>query len=84
MPDDDTQSIAATVKMTARGWYGDPRGHSMASREGWENRRGESRSSRFQYDDDDPRGSAGGGHGGWFGDPQGHSEASRRGWEERR
>jgi hypothetical protein len=74
------------------GWYGDPEGHSDASRQGWEERSG----SRTRYrdddddrrysrsrddDDDDRRGSRG--HGGWYGDPEGHSEASRRGWEER-
>ncbi|HEX4710848.1 hemerythrin domain-containing protein [Phenylobacterium sp.] len=36
-----------------RGWYGDPRGHSEASRRGWEEHRGESRS--FRRDDDDDR-----------------------------
>jgi hypothetical protein len=55
------------------GWYGDPRGHSEASRRGWkEVRRGsrhgvadDYRRSRPRYDedDDDRRG-----HGGWFGD----------------
>jgi hypothetical protein len=34
-----------------RGWHGDPQGHSEASRRGWEERRGESRS--FSRDDDD-------------------------------
>ena len=75
-----------------RGWHGDPRGHSEASRRGWEERdenrgrsrgyeeddRGRSRSSGRYQDDDDGRGQ---GRGGWFGDPQGHSEASRRGWD---
>jgi len=66
------------------GWFGDSRGHSEASREGWDNRRGE-RSSRSRYeDDDDDRRGGGRGHGGWFGDSEGHSEASRRGWEDRR
>jgi len=80
------------------GWFGDPEGHSEASRRGWEHRRddddddrrGRSRSSS-RYDDDDRRYSArdrdddrGRGHGGWFGDPEGHSEASRRGWDHRR
>jgi hypothetical protein len=61
------------------GWYGDPEGHSEASRQGWEERSG----SRMRYrdDDDDRRGRRG--HGGWYGDPEGHSEASRQGWEER-
>lgn len=36
-----------------RGWYGDSEGHSEASRRGWAERRGESRS--FQRDDDDDR-----------------------------
>jgi hypothetical protein len=71
------------------GWYGDPEGHSEASRQGWEERsgsrtryrdedddRGYSR-SRSRDDDDDRRGSRG--HGGWYGDPEGHSQAARRG-----
>jgi hemerythrin superfamily protein len=70
-----------------RGWYGDPGGHSRASREGWDER-GSSRSSRSRYDEDDDdrrssRGGGGRGHGGWFGDPEGHSQASREGWEDR-
>jgi hypothetical protein len=75
------------------GWFGDPEGHSEASRRGWEEREGGSRSSyrdddrrssRSRDDDDDRRyGSRDRGQGGWFGDPEGHSEASRRGWEER-
>ena len=40
-----------------RGWYGDPEGHSEASRRGWDRRRDEydddRRSSRSRYDDDD-------------------------------
>ena len=77
-----------------RGWHGDPRGHSEASRRGWEERRGSS-SSRSRYDDDDDdrrsssrgrsssmsRSDSGRRTGGWFGDSEGHSEASRRGWE---
>ena len=72
------------------GWYGDPEGHSEASRRGWEERGGsryrdddddDRRYSRSRMSDDDRRGSRG--HGGWYGDPEGHSEASRRGWEER-
>src|SRR5467141_2067260 len=69
------------------GWYGDPEGHSEASRRGWEERGGtrtrsraddddDRRFSRSRYrddDDDDRRGSRG--HGGWYGDPEGHSEA---------
>lgn len=39
-----------------RGWYGDPEGHSEASRRGWAERRGESRSFG-RYDDDDDRNS---------------------------
>lgn len=38
-----------------RGWYGDPEGHSEASRRGWAERRGESRSFRRDDDDDDRR-----------------------------
>lgn len=80
------------------GWYGDPEGHSEASRRGWDDRRGGSydrdddrRYSARSRDDDDWRyGSRdrdddrGRGHGGWYGDPEGHSEASRRGWDDRR
>lgn len=67
------------------GWFGDPQGHSEASREGWEDRRGGgsmSRSSR--YEDDDRRGGGRGEGRGWYGDSRGHSEAAREGWEERR
>lgn len=64
------------------GWFGDPEGHSRASREGWDERGG-SRSSRG-YDDDNRggyrSGNNRGGQGGWFGDSQGHSQASREGW----
>jgi hemerythrin superfamily protein len=73
------------------GWFGDPEGHSEASRRGWEERGGtrtrsraddddDRRSSRSRYrddDDDDRRGDRR--HGGWYGDPEGHSEAARRG-----
>lgn len=70
------------------GWYGDPEGHSQASREGWDERySGRQSRSRYDDDDDDRRSSSsrggGRGHGGWFGDPEGHSRASRRGWEDR-
>jgi hypothetical protein len=72
------------------GWYGDPEGHSEASRRGWEERGGGRYQSRYQEDDDYRRGGSRGGssgrgrgQGGWFGDPEGHSEASQRGWEER-
>jgi hypothetical protein len=58
------------------GWYGDPEGHSEASRRGWEEREGSRSRSRYD-DDDDRRGSRG--HGGWYGDPEGHSQAARRG-----
>ncbi|MFD1807288.1 hypothetical protein ACFSHQ_01825 [Gemmobacter lanyuensis] len=80
------------------GWFGDPEGHSEASRRGWENRRDDDRGSgsrsSSRYEDDDRRSSRGRGRdddygrdhgqGGWFGDSEGHSEASRRGWENRR
>jgi hemerythrin superfamily protein len=75
-----------------RGWFGDPRGHAEAAREGWEHRgRGGSSRSSSRDDVDDRRSSRGGGggggggrnQGGWFGDPEGHSEASRRGWRNR-
>ncbi len=73
------------------GWFGDPEGHSEASRRGWDDRRDDDRRyatrsrdddrsyGRRDYDDDRGRG-----HGGWYGDPEGHSEASRRGWDDRR
>jgi len=73
------------------GWFGDPEGHSEASRRGWEERGGtrtrsraddddDRRSSRSRYrDDDDDDGRGGRRHGGWYGDPEGHSEAARRG-----
>jgi hemerythrin superfamily protein len=57
------------------GWYGDPRGHSEASRRGWEER---------QHEDERYRDRERGGHGGWSGDPRGHAEAARRGWQHRR
>jgi hypothetical protein len=69
-----------------RGWYGDPEGHSEASRRGLEERgsRGryrdeddDRRYSRSRDDDDDDwRGSRR--RGGWYGDPEGHSQAARR------
>jgi hypothetical protein len=74
------------------GWFGDPQGHSEASRRGSEERdnggrsyRSEERSYRSRDDDDYDRGGRGGGRGqgGWFGDPEGHAEAARRGWDER-
>jgi len=70
------------------GWFGDPEGHSRASEEGWESRRGSGGRSRDYDDDDDRYSSRGGssrgrGHGGWFGDPEGHSQASERGWRNR-
>lgn len=83
--DDDDRRYASRDGGRDRGhggWFGDPEGHSEASRRGWDERgRGESRSYR---DDDDRRYSSRGGRGqGWYGDPEGHSEASRRGWDER-
>ena len=66
------------------GWYGDPRGHSEASRRGWEERRHDDDDDRRNYrsrDEDDERP---GGHGGWSGDSRGHAEAARRGWQHRR
>jgi hemerythrin superfamily protein len=65
-----------------RGWYGDPEGHSEASRRGWESRGG----GRGRDDDDDrsrSRGGRGEGQGGWFGDSRGHAQAARRGWRDR-
>jgi hypothetical protein len=62
------------------GWFDDPQGHSQASREGWDERRGEGRSyGRGRDDEDDRRG--GRGQGGWFGDSDGHSRAAREGWD---
>lgn len=70
------------------GWYGDPEGHSEASREGWRHSshegsgwrgdpEGHSRASREGWRHSSHEGS------GWYGDPEGHAEASREGWEER-
>ncbi len=70
------------------GWFGDPEGHSEASRRGWRNSdhegsgwygdsEGHSEASRRGWRNSDHEGS------GWYGDPEGHSEASRRGWESR-
>ena len=77
------------------GWFGDPDGHSEASRRGWEERSGYQGRSRDDYDDDgrggyrsrgrdDDDDDRGGRGRGWSGDPRGHSEAARRGWEGRR
>lgn len=77
-----------------RGWYGDPQGHSEASRQGWESRRGDyddrgngqrsgnysSRGSRSSSYGDY---SSDHGQGGWFGDSEGHSRAARKGWRNR-
>jgi len=70
------------------GWFGDPEGHSRASREGWRNSdhdgsgwrgdpEGHSRASREGWRNSDHEGS------GWYGDPEGHSRASREGWDDR-
>lgn len=70
------------------GWFGDSRGHSEASRRGWDNpdhgrsgwfgdSDGHSEASRRGWDNPDH------GRSGWFGDSEGHSEASRRGWDDR-
>jgi ferritin-like metal-binding protein YciE len=70
------------------GWFGDPEGHSEASRRGWENR-DDDRNYRRSRPDEDYRDyreyrsrSRNGdrGQGGWFGDPEGHSEAAEKGW----
>ena len=65
------------------GWYGDPRGHSEASRRGWDERRHEygDRRRYRSHDEGEDRHS---GNGGWSGDPRGHAEAARRGWQHRR
>ena len=79
------------------GWFGDPEGHSRASREGWEDRGGSrsrasedrsfsSRGGGRDYDEDDDRrgrSRSDRGQGGWFGDSEGHSRAAREGWEDR-
>jgi hypothetical protein len=68
--DDDYRGRGGSGRDQGRGgWFGDPQGHSQASRMGWDERRREG-SDR--------------GESGWFGDPRGHSDASRRGWETRR
>ncbi len=61
------------------GWYGDPRGHSEASRRGWEERRHDEDRRRYRSRDEHD-----GGYGGWSGDSRGHAEAARRGWQHRR
>jgi len=86
--EDYRSSRGASQGSGGRGWSGDPEGHSRASEEGWENRRG-GRSSSARYEDEgDYRasrsGSPGRGQGGWFGDPENHSRASEEGWENRR
>ncbi|MBV9994180.1 MAG: hemerythrin domain-containing protein [Caulobacteraceae bacterium] len=79
--DDDERGYAWRGRERGHGgWFGDPEGHAEASRRGWDEREGRSRSYRG---DEDERRYAARGQGGWYGDPEGHSEASRRGWEER-
>jgi hemerythrin superfamily protein len=91
---DDDDDRSSRGRSGQGGWFGDPEGHSEASRRGWEERgggRGGGYSSRGgggrDYDDDRSSssrgGSRGGGHGGWFGDPEGHSRAAEEGWENR-
>ncbi|HEX4199206.1 MAG TPA: hemerythrin domain-containing protein [Caulobacteraceae bacterium] len=91
--DDDDDRGGRSGGRGRGGWFGDPEGHSEASRRGWDEREGASRSrSRYADDDDDRRSSRsrdddddrGRGHGGWSGDSRGHAEAARRGWENRR
>lgn len=77
------------------GWFGDPEGHSQASRRGWDERSGSSGRSSYRdeddrgyrsgsrYEDERGRSSGGRGQGGWFGDSEGHSQAAREGWEDR-
>jgi hypothetical protein len=65
------------------GWFGDPRGHSEASRRGWDEDRGEDDRRRSRRDDAEGRRGRGD-HGGWYGDSRAHAEASRRGWQQRR
>ncbi|HEX4182662.1 MAG TPA: hemerythrin domain-containing protein [Caulobacteraceae bacterium] len=95
MDDDDDRGYRSRGGGRPGGWYGDPEGHSEASRRGWDERGGgrsasgryEERSyaSRSRDDDDgDYRDRSRRGHSGWSGDPEGHAEAARRGWEHRR
>jgi len=60
--DDDDRSyrLRSRDDDDGRGWHGDPEGHSEASRRGWAERRGESRSFSQSRDDDDRRGGRGG------------------------
>ncbi len=91
--DDYRRSSRSSGDRGQGGWFGDPEGHSEASRRGWESRdddRGRYSSRSRDYDDDrryargrDDDDGRGHGRGGWFGDPEGHSQASRRGWENR-
>lgn len=85
--DDDDDRRGGGGRRTG-GWFGDPEGHSRASREGWRtsdhegsgwygDREGHSEASRRGWRNSDHEGS------GWYGDPEGHSEASRRGWDSR-
>jgi len=87
--DDDRRYRARSDRDRDRGqggWFGDPEGHSEASRRGWDNpdhgpsgwygdSRGHSEASRRGWDNPDH------GPSGWYGDSRGHSEASRRGWD---
>lgn len=93
--DDDGRRYAGSRSEGARrsgdrgqgGWFGDPQGHSEASRRGWDHSdhegsgwygdpQGHSQASRRGWERSDHEGS------GWYGDPEGHSEAARRGWGE--
>jgi hypothetical protein len=92
--EDDDYRGRSSGGRSQSGWFGDPQGHSEASRRGWDERGGSSGRSSYRGEDDrgyrsssrdDDRGRSSGdrGQGGWFGDPEGHAEASRRGWDER-
>jgi hypothetical protein len=62
------------------GWFGDPEGHSQASREGWRGRDDDRRSSRSRDDDDDDRGGRSrGGDGGRERDEYGRFASDDRG-----
>jgi len=58
--DDDDRRYGRSSRDDDRGqggWFGDPEGHSEASRRGWENREGSTRRSSSRYEDDDRRSS---------------------------
>ena len=85
----NSRNTSGRDRSSGRGWFGDERGHSEASREGWQHRRG-GRSRDYDDDDDYQRssgsrsGNSGRGEGrGWYGDEEEHSRAARKGWRNR-